>query len=471
MELKRQLGLFTAIIIIIANMIGTGIFMTTGNALGVTSHAGVVLALWILGGLIALTGSLCYAELASMWPQDGGEYVYLRKIFGQLPSFLTGWISLTVGFTASVAITALTLVWYFSSAVNIGFLQDSTPCLCCIQWCDSCLIWYFPDVVNVGFLQNSITQKFLAASLIFIFGLIHILGVKIGGFVQNAITLIKIVIVLSLVIFGLYYADWSQISRLTASYKEGASFLSTSSSFALLMIMFAYSGWNSATYIAGEIKDPAKNLVRAMFWGTLSVIIVYLLLNIVFLISSPGSEIMGSNTIGSIAVKNLFGTQVASFFSTAIALVLLSSVSVQMMIGPRVYYAMAKDGAIFSSLARINEKYKTPDLAIWLQTFIAIVYIFIGENHISNLLKYMGFSLSIFPLLAVIGMVYMRIKEPNLPRPYKVKAYPIVAGINICLTSIMLITALIVWTKTSLFAIGVLLAGAIIYFFWKKVIK
>jgi APA family basic amino acid/polyamine antiporter len=318
------------------------------------------------------------------------------------------------------------------------------------------------------FLQDSINQKILAASLIFIFGFLHVMGVKLGGFIQNAITLIKIIVVLSLVVFGLYFADWSHVSRLTESYNEGASFFSPTSSFALLMIMFAYSGWNGATYIAGEIKDPARNLPRAMFWGVVSVAIVYLLLNVVFLISSPGNEIIGTETVGSVAVKNLFGIKAASFFSTAIVLVLLSAVSVQMMIGPRVYYAMAKDGVIFSSLTRINEKHKTPDFAIWLQTFIAVIYVFIGKEHISGMLMYMGFALSIFPLLAVIGMVYMRITQPNLPRPYKVKAYPLVAGIYILLTSVMMITSLIVWTKTSLFAIGVLVIGTVVYFVWKK---
>ena len=440
-ELKRQLGLYTAIFVIIADMIGTGIFVTTGQALGITSHSGVVLALWVLGGLIAITGSLCYAELASMWPQSGGEYVYLRKIFGGLPSFLSGWISLMVGFTASIAVATLTLVWYLSEAVNVGILQNPT------------------------------NQKVLAASIIFIFGFWHLIGVKFGGFIQNAMTIVKIIIILLLVFFGLYFADWSHISRLTESYKEGASFFSPTSSFALLMIMFAYSGWNGATYIAGEIKNPEKNLVRAMFWGVLSVTVVYLLLNVVFLMSSPGSEIIGAKTIGAIAVKNLFGTQVASFFSMAIVLILLSMVSVQMMIGPRVYYAMAKDGTIFSSLARVNKKHQTPDLAIWLQIFIAIIYIFIGKDNISGLFMYMGFTLSVFPLLAVIGMVYMRIKQPDFPRPYKVKAYPLVAGIYICLTSAMMITALIMWTKTSLFAIGVLLLGTIVYFIWNKAVK
>ncbi len=238
MELKRQLGLFSAVLIIVADVIGTGIFVTTGSALGMTGSPLVVLALWALGGLVAITGALCYAELATMWPDDGGEYVYLKKIYGMLPSFLTGWISLTVGFTASVAISSLTLVWYLNE-----FLQGS-------------------------FLAGAMAQKLLAAGLVFFFGLIHILGVKRGTFFQNALTLLKLVIVFSLIIFGVACVDWGLTGRLTADYTQGQPRGLTDYGLVLLIIMFAYSGWNASTYIAGEIREPQKNLPRAMFLGT-----------------------------------------------------------------------------------------------------------------------------------------------------------------------------------------------------------
>ncbi len=438
MELKRQLGVYTAVLVIVADMIGTGIFVTTGSVLGITGDAGVVLALWGIGGLIALTGSLCYAELASMWPQSGGEYVYLRKIFGPLPSFLSGWVSLVVGFTASVAVTALTLVWYLAEGVGGSFFTD--------PW----------------------NQKILAAGLIFIFGLIHVIGVRSGGFVQNVMTVVKIIIIISIIVGGACLADWNLTERLTASYREGGGLFTRQSGLALLIIMFAYSGWNGATYIAGEIKEPEKNLPKAMFWGVFTVTAIYLLLNVVFLISSPGEDIMGKDAVGAIAVSNLFGAKAGSFFSIAIVLVLLSAVSVQMMIGPRVYYAMAKDRAIFSSLTRVNKRFLTPDLAIWVQMFIAIVYIFIGKEHIIGMLQYMGFSLSIFPLITVIGLVYMRRKHPEIERPFKTPLYPLIPGIYILLTLVMVGAALSLWTVSSLFAIGMLAVGTGIFFIWRR---
>jgi len=438
LELKRQLGLFTAILVIVADVIGTGIFVTTGSALGMTGSALTVLILWAVGGLVAITGALCYAELATMWPDDGGEYVYLKKTFGMLPSFLTGWISLVVGFTASVAISSLTLVWYLNEFFQGGVLGDP------------------------------FTQKLVAAGLIIFFGIIHIFGVKEGSLVQNSLTVLKLLLVFSLIIFGFYMADWNNSERLVMSYASGEGKSLADYGLVLLIIMFAYTGWNGATYIAGEIKEPNRNLPKAMFWGTLLITVIYILLNAVFLISTPGSELMGKRAVGAIAASNLFGPSFSPVFTLGIALILLSAVSVQMMIGPRVYYAMAKDRVIFKSLTRINPKFNTPDFAITVQMIIAVTYIFLGKNNVESLLVYMGFSLNIFPLMAVIGLIIQRYKNPDAPRPFRVPLFPVVPVIYIVLTFGMMVAALIKWTETSLFAIGVVAAGVVIYFFWQK---
>lgn len=437
MELKRQLGLASAILIIIADVIGTGIFVTTGSILGMTQNASAVIILWTLGGLTAITGSLCYAELAAMWPDDGGEYLYLKKIYGFLPAFLTGWISITVGFTASVAAASLTLVWYLKEFFT-------------------------------AFPQAELTQKLIAASFILFFGFLHMLGVKKGSFVQNVFTIIKLLIVFSLIVFGFICIDWSLTSRITsgAASSGGGPGIGTYG-IALLIIMFAYSGWNGTSYIAGEIKNPQKNLPRAMFFGALSITIIYILLNIVFLMSSPAEQLTASYATAATAATNLFGARVGSLLTLAVAIVLVSAVSVQMMIGPRVYYAMARDGLIFSKLSRINPRFNTPDLAIAAQMVIAIIYVFIGKNNIESLFAYMGFSLGIFPLMAVIGMVVIRFKKPNMPRPFKTPLFPLIPAIYIVLTAGMMTASLLIWTKTSLFAVGILCLGIVIYFIWR----
>ncbi len=446
MELKRQLGVFTGILIIVADMIGTGIFMNTGAILGITGNAMIVLGLWVLGGIAAIAGSLCYAELATMWPDVGGEYTYLKKTFGFLPAFLTGWVSLFAGFSAPVAATALLLVQYLGKFVH--------------------------GSAETGMLLTPWNQKIAAIAIILFFTALHIVGVKRGSFFQNFLTVLKIALVVSIIAFGLGMAEWDRADRLIAEYpaKDGSmTFSLPMMGLGFLLVMFAFSGWNGATYIAGEIKSPERNLPRILLGGTLITLVLYLLLNVVFLISSPGREIMGKEAIGAIATQNLFGETASAYFSLGIAVVLLSAVSVQTMIGPRVYYAMAKDNMMFKSLSRLHPRYETPWIAILIQSALAIFFVIAGTA--TTLGYYMGFALNIFPVLAVIGLMYMRFKEPGLARPFRVPLYPLTPIIYILLIVTMMAAALVNWTTTSLFAIGIVVAGIPVFYLWRWVVE
>jgi len=449
MNLKRQLGLPTAILVVVASMIGTGIFITTGDILDMTHHALVVLVLWAVAGLVAITGALCYAELAATWPEAGGEYVYLKNTFGYLPAFLTGWISLVVGFSAPVALSAIAFVEYINK-----FWQN----LMVANGQDTLLF------------ANVLTQKTVAAGVVVLLSIIHILGVKEGGMIQNVLTIIKLAIVATFIGFGVYMADWGFASRLTAEYPvTGGDSLAGIPviGLALLIIMYSYSGWNGAAYIAGEIKQPEKNLPKALFFGTLITAVLYIGLNVVFLMAVPGQKLLGQEAVGAIAAKSLFGVHVSHFFTLGIALILLSSISVQMMIGPRVYYAMATDRMMFRPLSRIHPMLGTPMVAIGVQMFLAIVYVYVGSAR--TLMEYMGFALLIFPLLAIIGLVVLRRKHPELRRPYRVPFYPWTPLVYIVLTLSMMIAAVFTWVRTSWFAIGVVLVGIPVFFLWKKV--
>ncbi|HNV46816.1 MAG TPA: amino acid permease [Spirochaetota bacterium] len=434
MELKRQLGLTTAVLIIIADVIGTGIFMTTGEALAMTGSALGVLALFAVGGVIAVTGSLCYAELAAMWPDDGGEFVYLRRMFGPLPSFLTGWVSLFIAFSLAASMSAITAVNYINK------------------------ITAEPLLTGIG-------VPLAGAGIVVIFSVVHALGVQRGSAVQNFFTVLKIVIVFAFIALGFSFADWGAAGRLTAAHAVpgGGSVLSYGS--ALIIIMYAYSGWNGSTYIAGEIKDPARNLPRALFWGAVAITLIYLALNAVYLLASPGADIIanGRYTIGALTAENLFGKTVGPYFNIAIVIILVSSVSVQMMIGPRVTYAMARERAIFSALERVNPRLGTPDLAILVQTAIAVFYVFIGFDAILKMLIYMGFALSVFPFLTVAGMMHLRITRPDMPRPFRVPFFPAVPLIYLALSAGVIVTTLIEKTVPSLFALGALALGALAY--------
>lgn len=443
MELNRQLGLTTAILIIIADVIGTGIFMTTGQVLEMTGNALSVIVLFGIGGLIAVTGSLCYAELSTMWPDDGGEYIYLKKIYGLLPSFLTGWISLFIGFSLAAAMSAIT-------AVN--YINKLSPGEIFIEG------WH---------------AKLLAAAIIFVFGIVHLIGVRKGSFIQNILTVLKLLIIFLFISIGFYFIDWEQSNRLIMSYDSQGEKSILEYGASLIIIMYAYSGWNGTTYIAGELKNPERNLPRALFFAAVFIALIYIALNVVFIMSGTGHEIItdGKYTIGDLAAKRLFGDTIAPFFNAGIVLILLSSVSVQIMIGPRVCYAMAKDKVIFHSLEKISRRYQTPYVAIMIQTVIAIFYAFIGFDTILKMLIYMGFALSIFPFLAVLGMVYWRYKNPEIHRPFKVPLFPVVPIIYLVLSCGIMTTTLITKTIPSLFALGVTTAGIGVFFLWQRFLK
>lgn len=446
MQLKRHLGLGSAIIIVIASMFGTGIFITTGIVLGMVRDASVVLMLWGLGGVTAMAGSLCYAELASIWPDAGGEYVYLKNTFGLLPAFLTGWISLTVGFSASVATAAITAVEYFNQFTMT------------IQGGDG----------GVLLLPELWMQKLAAAIIIILLGAIHIHGVKEGSIFQNFLTMMKVILIVALIALGVSFIDWSGWERLTTQYPPMTpkGEVTSSAGLALLIIMFSFSGWNAAVYMAGEIKDPEHNLPRALIIGNSIMIVLYIILNVVFLMAAPGSELIGQEAVGAISARNLFGPGISRFFTLGIVIILLSSVSVQMMTGPRVSYAMAQDRMIFRGLGRINPRFGSPSIAIVIQILLSVLYVIFGSAQ--SLMEYMGFALSIFPLLTVIAMVYLRITRPDLKRRYKVPMFPLVPIVFIGLSLAMMISGFLAWTATARFAIVVTLSGIPVYFLWKR---
>jgi APA family basic amino acid/polyamine antiporter len=427
-------------------MIGTGIFITTGEILGMTHNALMILVLWGIALLVAITGSLCYAELATMWPHVGGEYVYLKKTFGMLPAFLTGWISLIIGFTACVAITSITVMEYLHQFFNS---VDGSSAI-------------------TVFLASPWNRKIMATLLIIFFGGVHILGVRTGSAVQNVLTVLKVLIITALLGFGFFMADWGQAGRLVAIYPTATPHTMGGipvMGLSLLIIMFSYAGWNGASYLSGEIKNPEKNLPRALLLGTVVTSVLYLLLNVVFLLSSPGPELMNQKAIGAVAARNLFGPGVSSFFTLAIALMLLSSISVEIMIGPRVYYAMAKDRMLFQSLGTVSERFQTPAFAITLQVVLSVFYVFIGNSTL--LMEYMGFALGIFPVLTVAGLIYLRRKHPEIPRPFKVPLYPLVPIVFIAFSVFMLVAGFMAWTKTSRFALLVVLAGIPVFYLWR----
>lgn len=440
--LRRQLGFWSATIIVIANMIGSGIFGNTGF---IQEHVGapwVVLLLWLAGGLMALSGALCYAELSTIYPHAGGEYVYLKNIFGGLPSFLTGWISLLVGFAAPAAAAALLSGVYASDFVKV----------------------VAPDSWAAGFLQDTGNRKWLACILVVLFGVFHSFGVRQGSAVQNFLTVSKLIVILLFAAGGLIMVHHTPLQTHQEAFFTG-ELRWKGLGVGFMFVMFAYSGWNAASYLAEEIRDPVRNLPRSLVAGTVITLIIYLVMNYVYYMAVPAAQLSGKDDPAARAAANMFGAGMNQVFHAAFSFMLLSTLSASIMIGPRVYYAMARDGLFFSFAARISES-GVPILSLVLQCGISLLYILLGTYE--DIQTYMGFSLSIFPVLTVMGLMLHRMRFPHMKRAYRSPWFPLLPLFFIGLSALIVLTSYLDRPHEGNFALSVVLAGVPMFYLWLR---
>ena len=401
--LKRELGLGSATILVIANMVGTGIFTTSGFIMESVGNPMAMLACWFAGGILALCGALCYGELGAMFPRAGGEYVFLRESFGRAMGFVSGWISLIVGFSAPIAASAVAFATYF-----YRIFPEAWP------------VSLDTSFFEAGFFSISPTTL-LATAVIVVFSVIHCYSLVFGSHVQNLLTAVKIAIILIFSITGLMLGKGSTAHFGSAMDPK----LLWSGGFAtsLIFVSFAYSGWNAAAYLGAEIKNPGKNIPFALIAGTLVVMAMYLLLNGVFIYALGVEGMRGIMEVGAVSAEALFGTGMEQAFSAAITFCLLSVISAMIMAGPRVYYAMAADDLFFEPLKHVRKPHGTPVFSILLQAGIAVVMVL--TTSFDKLLLYIGFTLALAAMLTVIGMMVLRRKGFHLKSPYKTFGYPV----------------------------------------------
>lgn len=443
-DLERKLGLFSLTNIVIANMIGAGVFTTSGLLLRDLQNPLLMLFLWMIGGVIALCGALSYGELGAYFPHAGGEYVFLSRLFHPLAGFLSGWVSFFVGFSAPIAASAIGFSEYLARTIP----ELDRP-------------------VHLGLvLSSSLIKKLIAVIIILLFTLVHLRGVSLGARVQNFLTLGKIGLIIFLITLGFASSkgNWNHIFEANQSSFSFSSLKVMGLS--LMWIMFAYSGWNASAYIGSEIKKPEKNLPSSLLLGTGVVIILYLGLNLFYLYSLPPDEMKGVISVGGLAAGRLLGSSWEKFVSLLIAFALFSSLSAFIILGPRVYYAMSKDGLFFPFAAKVNPETKVPSLSIILQAIIAIIIALSGA--FEHILTYMGFSLGIFPLLAVLGVLKLRGRHLT---SLKLPGFPFTQIIYLIAGICILILGFLQSPGPSTIAILTVLAGIPAFFIFKKKIK
>ena len=436
-ELQRGFGLSTATYVVIASMVGTGILVSPGYMMASLQNYYVIFGLWILGGLLALCGALCVAELAAALPRAGGEYVYLREAYGPMPAFLSGWTSFFVGFSAPLAMAGYIAALYLLTP--FGLAEDKTA----------------PII------------KVTAAAIILVITLPNLVGHRQSAWTQNLTTLLKLGLFVVLVVLAFLFGE-GRLAHIAQGQPIGQIKLGTATT-QLFYVMFAYSGWNAASYLAGEVKNPARTLPRSLLLGAGLVIVLYLALNLVFAYAVPLAEVGFDNAeqVPQLAVQNLFGPRISSVFSILLGLTFLATVSAFIITGPRVYYAMAKDGLFPSAAAYVSPKGRVPTYAMLAQSVCAIVILFVTD--FQNLYKYAAVGLSVFAMLFIGAVYVLRWRRPEMERPFRVPGYPVVPAIFMGVILFMTVFAFKQWRIPSICSLGSILAGIPVYYIWSLV--
>ncbi len=398
--LVRRLSFAPLFFVVVANMVGTGIFTTSGFMMADLGRPWLLLAAWAVGGLLALTGALCFAELGARLPAAGGDYVFLRAAYGDRMGFVSGWVSLLVGFSAPIAAAAITFGHHVASV-------------------------FFPDGAAAR-----LAPPALALTAVLGLSLVHAGGPATGMRIQGALTAAKIVFVIGFCALGALFGHGSatHFSLLHAAAPGGSAAFAQ----ALVLVTFAYTGWNAAAYLGGEARRPERDVPLAILSGTLFVMAVYLALNLVFIYALPPAQMAGVADVGHRAAEALFGARIGNAFALAIALLLLSTIGAMVLTGPRVYFAMAQDGMFFRALATVDPRTQVPRRALWLQAAISIAMV--ATSTFEALLSYVGVVLSITGSLTVLGLVRIRrraaraaARDPAAPvyQSYKTWLYPL----------------------------------------------
>lgn len=426
--MTSKLGLITLAGLVIANMIGAGVFTTSGFALGDLGSPIYVLAAWMIGGIVALCGAVSYGSLSRLMPISGGEYLFLSRAVHPLAGFIAGWISLLAGFTGAIAYAAITFEAYL-----------------------------LPDA-----LKSTIPANVTATLAILAAACIHGFRVKHGAVIQNVTVAIKLVLIgsfLAMVLFGPAFDSWQGIQ----SYREsgGTVFSVTAFATTLMWISFSYSGFNAAIYVASEVNDAQAIVPRAMLYATLITTVIYLLLNAVFVLAPPHAAVSFKEDVAAIAANALGGELLANVIRTIIAIALFTSISAMIMIGPRVYAQMAEDGLLPGMLKFTRQ---TPDISIAMQALLAIIVVWI--TGLRQLLSYLGFTLGLSTAVTIASLFVIVRRSPDAAE--RLPGYPWIPAIFVSFTLLFAGIAAIRNPWEMLAAIITILSGIAMYYIFRK---
>jgi basic amino acid/polyamine antiporter, APA family len=410
--------------VVIANMVGTGVFTSLGFQLLDIQSGFVLMMLWVVGGLTALCGALCYAELSAALPRSGGEYNFLSEIYHPAAGYISGWVSATIGFAAPTALAAITFGTYLGSV--------------------------FP----------ALSPTWLACGLVLALTAVHASTRRNSGGVQRAFTVLKVLLIVGFCVLSWLLVREPQPVRFLPAAGDGALLTSGAFAVALIYVNYAYTGWNAATYRTSELDDAQHNISRVLVVGTAVVLLLYLMLNFTFLHVAPMAAMAGKIEIGYVAAQHVFGAAGASLMGVVLALLLISTVSAMVMAGPRVLQVIGQDFSAFRLLARTN-RHGVPAVAVALQSGLALLFILTAS--FESILVFAGFTLGLNTFFAVLGVFVLRWRRPELPRPYRATLYPLPPLVYLGFTGWTLSYILAQRPQEGLWGLAIVVSGALCY--------
>jgi APA family basic amino acid/polyamine antiporter len=414
--------------VVVASMVGTGVFTSLGFQLLEIDSGFVLLLLWAVGGVVALCGALSYAELGAALPRSGGEYNFLTHIYHPAAGFVSGWVSATIGFAGPTALAAMTFAAYAASTLGVE--------------------------------ENVVLQRGLAVGLVLLLAAAHARDHRTSSGTQLSFTAIKIAVILLFCASVLLFGDTLSVVRFRPEVSDSATVFSDSFAIALIYVSYAYTGWNAATYLSGELEEPQRSLPRILAIGTGLVMLLYLALNYTFLVAAPVDAMRGEVEVGYIAASSAFGDRGGQLAGIVLAGLLVSTVSAMLIAGPRVLQVIGEDFPAFRWLGRRNDD-GIPATAIAFQAVLAVAFILSGT--FESVLVFAGFTLALNSFVTVLGVFVLRWRQPGLPRPYRTFGYPVTPLVYLGLTAWTLAYVLVNRPVEGLFGLAVIASGLMAY--------
>jgi APA family basic amino acid/polyamine antiporter len=447
-ELRRELGLWGAVAVVVGTVIGSGIFLVPKAMVLRVGSPEMVFAVWIFAGLLSLAGALTYAELSAAYSEAGGEYVYLREAYGPLFGFMYGWTQMWVAKSGSIATLATAFFYYlanFYPALEAGFTTIPLP-------------------VNPGGGPLEIRYgQILAVAVIVGLGGLNCIGVRVGGNVQIVVTVIKVGLIAMIIVIGLT-SSVGTVSNFSTSVPATAGIAGFFA--AMVAALWAYDGWNNVTMVASEIKEPQRNLPVALTMGVAGIIVIYLLTNLAYFYVLDASAVGSTDRVAATMMRRVMGGGGAAAVSIAAMISILAALNGSILSGSRVPYAMARDGLFFRRISVVNEQFRTPGASILALSLWSAVLVLSGRYE--ELFTYVIFASWILYGMATASVVVLRRKRPDIPRPYRTIGYPYVPIAFVVVAACLVISTLIASPRESVMGIVLILAGLPFYFYWKK---